>query len=156
MITKLRGGLLALLLLPITAGADDLVISRAADGAEFARLTIPDGTGWCVLWHHSVEGFEVTDCYENQAGRMVLIWSHLPDFAAGLDHIPGRGTQVSDGMGGYLILDINEPVPGDAYILRPGLGPVDHRIKVGGNIISLSAIAPRERVRIALVGNVDE
>lgn len=156
MITKLRGGLLALLLLPITAKADDLVISRAADGAEFARLTVPEGTGWCVLWHHSVEGFEVTDCYENREGRMVLIWSHLPDFAAGLDHIPGRGTQVSDGMGGYLILDINEPVPGDAYILRPGLGPVDHRIKVGDTIISLSAIAPRERVRIALVGNEDE
>jgi hypothetical protein len=51
---------------------------------------------------------------------MVLVRAHLPDFAAGLDHIPGRGRQVSDGQGGYWILDIDEPVPGNAYVLRPG------------------------------------
>ena len=54
---------------------------------------------------------------------MVLTYAHLPDFAAGLDHIPGRGRQVSDGAGGYWIDDIDEPVPGNAYVLRPGLGP---------------------------------
>lgn len=87
---------------------------------------------------------------------MVLVYSHLPDFAAGLGHIPGRGQQVSDGQGGYFILDLDEPVPGDAYILRPGLGPVDHRLQVGDTIVSLSAVAPRERVRIALIRNVDD
>lgn len=157
MMQALRGGgLLALLLFPAPATAEDLVATRAADGSEIARFHVPEGTGWCVLWHHSVQGFEVTDCYENREGRMVLVQSHLPDFAAGLDHIPGRGTQVSDGMGGYFILNIDEPVPGDAYILRPGLGPVDHRLQVGNQIVSLSAVAPRARVQIALTGQEDQ
>lgn len=153
MIPALRGGLLALLVVfPSATIAETLTATRLADGVEIARFDVPRGTGWCVLWHHSVEGFEVSDCYENRNGRMVLVWSHLPDFAAGLGHIPGRGEQVSDGAGGYLILNINEPVPRDAYILRPGLGAVDHRLQVGDQIISLSAVAPRERVQIALRG----
>jgi hypothetical protein len=86
---------------------------------------------------------------------MVLVRSHLPDFAAGLDHIPGRGRQVSDGQGGYWILDIDEPVPGDAYVLRPGRAPVDHRLRVGDQTVSLSQAAPRERVRIELSGGED-
>ena len=147
---NLRGGLLALLVvLPLTVMADDLVATRE-DGTEIARLSVPDGTGWCVLWHHSVEGFEVSDCYENRDGRMVLVNSHMPDFAAGLGHIPGRGEQISDGKGGYFIRNIDEPVSGDAYILRPGSGPVDHRLQVGETIVSLSAAAARQRVRIAL------
>lgn len=130
--------------------ADQLVATHE-DGTEIARFDVPRGTGWCVLWHHSVEGFEVSDCYENRGGHMVLVQSHPPDFAAGLGHIPGRGEQVSDGDGGYFILNIDEPVPGDAYILRPGLGPVDHRLQVGSRVVSLSAVAPRERVKIALI-----
>jgi hypothetical protein len=106
-----------------------------------------------VLWRHSVQGFEVSDCYENRGGHMVLVQSHTPDFAAGLGHIPGRGRQVSDGQGGYWILDIDEPVPGDAYVLRPGGPNVDHRLQVGETIISLSAVAAREAVRIALIGD---
>lgn len=152
----MRGGLLALLF-ALCAGmsqADQLVASRE-DGSEITRLSVPQGTGWCVLWRHSVKGFEVSDCYENRAGHMVLVKSHLPDFAAGLGHIPGRGRQVSDGQGGYFILDIDEPVPGDAYVLRPGLGPVDHRLQVGDTVVSLSAVAPRERVRIALIRNTE-
>jgi hypothetical protein len=115
-----------------------------------ARLPVPDGAGWCVLWRHSVKGFEVTDCYQNRGGAMVLTHAHLPDFAAGLDHIPGRGRQVSDGAGGYLILGIDEPVPGNAYVLRPGLAAVDHRLRAGSVTVSLTAAAPRGRVRIAL------
>ena len=156
MMQALRGGLLALLVLPVTATAEQLTATRVEDGTQIAQFDVPEGTGWCVLWRHSVQGFEVSDCYENREGRMVLVQSHLPDFAAGLGHIPGRGTQVSDGKGGYLILDINEAVPGNAYILRPGLGPVDHRIQVGQQIVSLSAVAPRERVQIALTGNVEQ
>ncbi|PWJ20322.1 DUF1850 domain-containing protein [Jannaschia seohaensis] len=133
------------------ANAADLVATRW-DGSEIARLTVPEGQGWCVLWNHSVQGFPVTDCYENRAGRMVLVRSRQPDFAAGLGHIPGRGRQVSDGAGGYWILDIDEPVPGDAYVLRPGAGPVDHRLQVGDTVVSLSAAAARQRVRIELIG----
>jgi hypothetical protein len=150
------GGLAALLLSSIlsAATAGDLVATRA-DGTEIVRLPVPEGAGWCVLWRHSVQGFEVSDCYENRGGHMVLVRAHLPDFAAGLDHIPGRGRQVSDGQGGYFILDIDEPVPGDAYVLRPGGPSVDHRLQVGDTIVSLSAAAPRERVRIALTGDED-
>jgi hypothetical protein len=154
-VTITTGGGLAVLLLfsgLSAAAAGDLVATRS-DGTEIARLPVPEGAGWCVLWHHSVQGFEVSDCYENRDGHMVLVRSHLPDFAAGLDHIPGRGRQVSDGRGGYWILDINEPVPGDAYVLRPGRGPVDHRLQVGDTIVSLSDAAPRDRVRIELTGN---
>ncbi len=156
MTPEVRGGLCALLLLLITGPSlADRLVATHEDGRVITSLSVPEGTGWCVLWHHSVKGFEVADCYENRAGHMVLVQSHLPDFAAGLDHIPGRGRQVSDGQGGYFILEIDEPVPGDAYVLRPGLGPVDHRLQVGDTIVSLSAVAPRERVRIALTGDSD-
>lgn len=111
---------------------------------------MPDGAGWCLLWNHSVQGFAVSDCYVNRGGRMVLMRSHQPDFAAGLGHIPGRGRQVSDGAGGYWIEDINEPVPGNAYALRTGGPGVDHRLEIGNSVISLSARAGRARVTIAL------
>lgn len=91
-------------------------------------IPMPVGAGWCLAWNHSVEGFTVHDCYRNQAGRMVLERSHLPDFAAGLDHIPGRGRQISDGLGGYWIEDINEAVLGNRYRLRVGSKKVNHRL----------------------------
>ena len=144
------GGSLALLLLaaPGVAAAD--LTARLENGVEIARLHVAEGSGWCVLWRHSVQGFEVEDCYENRDGRMVLVRSHQPDFAAGLGHVPGRGRQVSDGAGGYWILDIDEPVSGDAYVLRPGSMAVDHRLRTGDAEVSLSARAAHERVRIAL------
>lgn len=155
MITRLEGGLLALLLSFSTPAMADALVATKADGAEIARFPVPEGGGWCVLWNHSVKGFTVSDCYENRDGHMVLVQSHLPDFAAGLDHIPGRGRQVSDGQGGYFILDIDEAVPGNAYVLRPGAGAVDHRLQVGDRVVSLSAVAPRERVTITLTRNDD-
>lgn len=145
------GGVLIALLFPMAASAATLS-ATLEDGTELARFAVSDGAGWCVLWRHSVQGFEVADCYENRGGRMVLVRSHLPDFAAGLDHIPGRGRQVSDGHGGYWIEDLDEPVPGNAYVLRPGRGSVDHRLSVDGQVVSLSTMAPRARVRIALTG----
>ncbi|MFG6177582.1 DUF1850 domain-containing protein [Halomonas sp. THAF12] len=101
---------------------------RNAEGQLLVRLPMSEGDGWCLAWNHSVEGFTVHDCYRNIDGRMVLQRSHLPDFAAGLDHIPGRGHQVSDGQGGYWIEDLDEPVPGAAYRLRVGAMRVDHRL----------------------------
>lgn len=144
------GWLCAALLLFTPPAAADSLTATVVNGDKIAEFNVADGAGWCVLWRHSVQGFEVSDCYENRAGRMVLVKSHLPDFAAGLGHIPGRGRQVSDGQGGYWILEIDEPVPGDAYILRPGRGFVDHRLQVGTRTVSLSEVAPSARVRIAL------
>lgn len=147
-----RGGLFALLLFFPTFSIAEVLTATRETGEEIARMSIPRGGTWCVIWNHSVDGFEVKDCYANLDGQMVLVWSHLPDFAAGLDHIPGRGRQVSDGQGGYFILDIYEPVEGNAYVLRPGAGRVDHRLRAQDEEVSLSAVAPRERVTIALIG----
>lgn len=133
---------------PVQAG--QLCATRIDTDQILGCLTIPEGTRWSVLWNHSVQGFEVEDIYENRDGVMMLVRSHLPDFAAGLDHIPGRGRQVSDGQGGYWIEDLDEPVPGNAYVLRPGRAAVNHRLRTTDAQISLSTLAPRARVQIAL------
>ena len=145
------GGALIALLLSLSPASAETLIATRFDGVVIARFHIPEGEGWCINWRHSVQGFEVSDCYLNQGGLMVLDRSHLPDFAAGLDHIPGRGIQLSDGMGGYWIIDLNEPVPGNAYILRPGSPKVDHRITTATAEVSLSAAADHDRVKIALI-----
>ncbi|TFH86067.1 DUF1850 domain-containing protein [Billgrantia azerbaijanica] len=121
-----------------------------AEGERLVSLAMPEGAGWCLEWNHSVEGFPVRDCYRHRDGRMVLERSHLPDFAAGLDHIPGRGRQVSDGEGGYWIEAIDEPVPGNAYRLRVGSMAVDHRLVAEGSRVSLSALAAGRRVTVRL------
>jgi hypothetical protein len=152
---RIGGGLVAALLhcqLATGPGEAGELVARLEGGAEIARLAVPEGGGWCVLWRHSVAGFEVADCYENRAGRMVLVRSHQPDFAAGLGHLPGRGRQRSDGAGGYVIEDLDEPVPGDAYVLRPGGPQVDHRLRAASGEVSLSALTPRPRVTLALEG----
>lgn len=150
MIAKIGGGLFALLLCAQSPQAGTLSVTLD-DGTPIARLPAPEGAGWCILWNHSVQLFEVADCYVNAGGRMVLKRSHLPDFAAGLDHIPGRGRQVSDGQGGYWIEDLDEPVPGNAYVLRTGGPKVDHRLRMGDRTISLTSAAGRARVHIALI-----
>nr|WP_229843187.1 DUF1850 domain-containing protein [Halomonas urumqiensis] len=114
-------------------------------------VSMPEGHGWCLEWNHSVAGFPVLDCYRHRDGRMVLVRSHLPDFAAGLDHIPGRGTQVSDGEGGYWIENINEAVPGNAYRLRVGSVDVDHRLVFEDSRVSLSGLAADQAVTIRLM-----
>ena len=141
---------LAALYLTVSTVQAGVLTATLPDGTEIGRIAVAEGGGWCVLWNHSVQGFPVQDCYQNRQGRMVLTRSHQPDFAAGLGHLPGRGRQVSDGAGGYWIEDIDEPVPGDAYVLRPGRAAVNHRIVAGNAEIPLSARAARQRVRIAL------
>ena len=148
--------MLLLTFLPTDTSAGTLTAALAADGTILAQFNVSEGAEWCVLWRHSVQGFDVSDCYVNRAGKMVLDRSHLPDFAAGLDHIPGRGVQVSDGDGGYWILDLDEPVVGNAYILRPGSMEVDHRLRVREAVVSLSALAEHERVRISLSPGKDQ
>ncbi|MGB7286408.1 MAG: DUF1850 domain-containing protein [Salaquimonas sp.] len=150
-----RGGLLALLLIVSPVYADNLT-ATLADGTQIASLPISNGAGWCVIWNHSVAGFEVSDCYENRGGQMVLTRSHQPDFAAGLGHLIGRGKQVSDGAGGYWILEIDEPVPGNSYVLRPGGPAVNHRLRTDTQEVSLSALAARKPVRVALNQHLNE
>ncbi len=104
------------------------LVIKDSEGQALITLPMPSGSGWCMAWNHSVKGFEILDCYRNVAGQMVLERSHLPDFAAGLDHIFERGRQLSDGHGGYWIEDIDEPVPGNHYRLRAGSMKVDHRL----------------------------
>lgn len=113
-------------------------------------IPLNPGDRWCLAWNHSVTGIQVLDCYRYHEGRMVLERSHQPDFAAGLGHIPGRGTQQSDGEGGYWIEHIDEPVPGNRYLLRVGSTVVDHRIIWNDTVTSLSASAAGERVVIQL------
>lgn len=122
-------------------------------GDSLVQLRLAPGDEWCLAWNHSVEGFRVLDCYRYREGRMVLTRSHQPDFAAGLGHFQGRGTQVSDGAGGYWIENIDEPVPGDRYLLRVGSPTVNHRLVYNDNVISLSALAAGERVSIQLHRN---
>lgn len=58
---RCRGGLAALLLLCLPGGAlAGVLTATRADGTEIARLPVPAGTGWCVLWRHSVRGFDVS------------------------------------------------------------------------------------------------
>lgn len=120
------------------------------DGRLLAFMAMPEGRRWCLGWNHSVAGFPVLDCYRHLEGRMVLERSHLPDFAAGLGHIPGRGRQVSDGEGGYWIEAIDEPVPGNAYRLRVGSLRVDHRLVTDDRDIRLSELAANQGVTIRL------
>ena len=152
-LTGIRGrcAALVLCLLAVPAQAGELVLSLADSGEVLGRFVIEDGDRWSILWNHSVQGFEVEDVYESRDGAMVLVRSHLPDFAAGLGHIPGRGIQTSDGAGGYWIEDIDEAVPGNAYILRPGPPSVNHRLRTPLEEISLTDLAERARLRIALV-----
>jgi len=133
-----------------SVNAAQLAIRVAETGALQARVTLAEGEGWCLLWNHSVAGFPVEDCYQVRSGRMTLVRSHLPDFAAGLDHIPGRGRLVSDGRGGYWIEELHEVVAGNAFLLRPGGPAVDHRIRVRDTVIPLARQPGRDRLRIAL------
>ena len=142
------------------AGHYELVVERYGQSAStntsrlIAAIPMPEGEGWCVKWRHSVARFLVLDCYRNVAGQMVLERSHQPDFAAGLGHTPGRGVQVSDGEGGYWINRIDEPVPGNGYVLRVGAMRVDHRLiwprQRATETFSISKHAAGERVIIRL------
>lgn len=120
------------------------------DGSVLARTEIPRQTGWCLYWNHSVTGDGVIDCYVDDLGKMVLHRAYQPDFAAGLGHYPGRGILTSAEGGGYWIEDIDEPVRGNAYVLRVGSLAVNHRIVTERDEINLSKMAEHTRVTIRL------
>ncbi|MFG1496818.1 DUF1850 domain-containing protein [Saccharospirillum sp. HFRX-1] len=137
---------------PESAGT---LVVQAADGAPLASLALPADGRWCLLWHHSVQGFQVEDCYRVADGQMLLSSTHTPDFAAGLGHTPGRGRLLSDTEHGYRIVDIDAPVPANRFLLRVGSMRVDHRIAVGKRRLSLSQLAAGERVEIRLIPSTD-
>lgn len=142
----------AALLLAVPAGlsASDalLDVTLCDDGTRLFSQSVGSGDRWCMAWNHSVAGFTVRDCYAYLDSRMVLEYSLQPDFAAGLGHSPGRGRLESDGAGGYRIEGIDEPVPGNAYLLRLGSTAVAHRVEIGGDVIDLSAMAAGRRVSV--------
>ncbi|MBZ5487187.1 DUF1850 domain-containing protein [Halomonas aquamarina] len=135
------------------ASASAYLVVTTQQGETLLDAPAPNGTSWCIQWKHSVEHFTVLDCYRNVGGIMQLERSHQPDFAAGLGHIVGRGEQVSDGQGGYWINAIDEPVPGNRYVLRVGAPAVNHQVVWPGGEhpdTSLSEHAAGQRVTIQL------
>lgn len=131
-------------------GGSPYLVIRDNGGTELLALPLTDWPRWILRWNHSVTGIRVSDHYAFREGSMMLTASHTPAFDAGLGHIPGRGRQVSDGAGGYWILDLDEPVPGNAYLLRVGPMRVNHRIWHAGRTYSLSELAADSRVKISV------
>ena len=128
---RLLGAALALALAATPAGAAALVVVDEAGRVVTKEALGTDGR-WCLVWNHSVTGIEVTDCFRAEDGRMLLEWSHQPDFAAGLGHIPGRGAMRSDGCGGYRIEGIDAVLPASGLAIRRGGPAVRHRIEIAG------------------------
>ena len=119
-----------------------------------ARVDLPNDEGrWCLLWNHSVQGFQVEDCFRVDGQTLILDSTHTPDFAAGLGHIPGRGALGSDNQHGYRITNFNQPLPGNKLVLRVGSMQVNHRIAIEHNLISLSELAHDQRVIIRLAAD---
>ena len=136
-------------LLSAGAASGGTLTVEAADGPLLA-FPVADGAEWCLKWNHSVTGGAVVDCFASRSGRMTLTRSYLHDFAAGLGEVPGRGTLRPADEGGYWIEDMSEPIPGNALVLRVGRAAVDHRLAVGGEEHSLSALAAGRRVTLRL------
>ena len=139
---------LALALAAAAAGAETLAVE--ARGETLLELPAPAGAEWCLHWNHSVTGGAVADCFANEGGRMVLTRSYLHDFAAGLGEVPGRGAARPASGGGYWIEGLDEPIAGDALVLRVGRPSVRHRLRAAGAEHDLSALAAGRRVTLRL------
>ena len=126
------------------------LVVTGPDGSDLVRIDLSSDPHWHLEWHHSVTGILVRDFYAVEDGTMLLTHSHTPAYDAGLGHIPGRGRAESDGNGGYWIYDIDEPVPGNAYLLRVGSERVAHTLVHDDTRVDLSDLAAGQRVRIAV------
>ncbi len=131
-------------------GSEPYLVVRGADHAVLARVPLAHAPEWHIEWRHSVSGVRVRDFYAYRNGTMLLTRSHTPAFDAGLGHLPGRGRAESDGAGGYWILDLDEPVPGNAYALRVGGPAVGHTLVHASGRMNLSELAAGTRVRIGI------
>lgn len=150
----LRPGVLAGLITVAAPGfAWQLEVVDSSDQI-LARAELPGDDGrWCLLWHHSVQGFQVEDCFRAEGQTLILDSTRTPDFAAGLGHIPGRGILGSDSQHGYRITHLNQPMPGNQLVLRVGSMQVNHRIATRHELISLSELAFDQRVVIRLIAD---
>jgi hypothetical protein len=148
---RVRAALVLLGLAPATAAAGEVTL-RVTDaaGSEIVSAEMERDTRWCLVWTHSVKGFEVEDCFRQDSGVLMLERSHQPDFAAGLGDIPGRGRVVSDGVGGYWIEGIDAVLPGDALPIRIGTARVNHRLRIGEREWNLSERAAGARAVVRL------
>lgn len=140
------------LLIPLTATAQAqtpyLVVAK--DDAPLIELELTLSPHWHLAWNHSVSGFTVRDYYRWDGSNMLLVASFTPDFAAGLGHTPDRGRLMSS-EAGYWIVDIDEAVPDNHYLLRVGSDEVNHRIVHRGVSYSLTELAANTRVRIEVI-----
>lgn len=150
LITKI---FLLLLLLPSISLASPAYYLQVMTGDQQELLSFPlnEQENWCLVWNHSVAGFAVEDCFSVVAGQWLLNSSHQPDFAAGLGHTLGRGKQISDGQGGYLIQDMAVVMPNNQLVLRVGSLAVNHRFTYRQKIISLSELVAGERITLRLL-----
>lgn len=115
------------------------------------NLPLAEEPSWYIAWNHSVTGILVRDFYRYENGQMLLTATHTPAFDAGLGHILGRGRLESDGEGGYWIRDIDEPVPGNSYLLRVASMRVNHRVVHDGTTYSLSEPAAGQRAVVEVI-----
>ncbi|HEX7005199.1 MAG TPA: DUF1850 domain-containing protein [Trueperaceae bacterium] len=140
----------ALLLLGSGGAVPHLRVTTQS-GDVILDIPLADDPSWYIAWNHSVTGILVKDYYRYENGQMLLTQTHTPTFDAGLGHIPGRGRLESDGDHGYWIRDIDEPVPGNRYLLRVASTRVDHRVVHGGIAYSLSERAAGQRVVVEVI-----
>jgi hypothetical protein len=132
--------------------AGPALVVRTEAGAEVVRVPLRTDPTWEVRWVHSVAGIVVRDIYAWRDGRMLLTDSLTPLLdVAGLGHTPGRGTLRDDGDGGFWIADIDERVPGDAYVLRVGSPRAPTVLVHGASEFDLSAEHAGARLRIEVV-----
>ena len=141
-----KGAFFYCLLSSSLAQSPYLVVS--GEKGVILELPLAKTPTWLLRWNHSVTGVTVTDYYYWNGSEMLLTDSHTPAFDAGLGHIPERGELVSDGDNGYFILNLDEAVPDNAYLLRVGSEAVNHRIEHDGVVYSLSKLAASKRVTI--------
>ncbi|AEB12321.1 DUF1850 domain-containing protein [Marinithermus hydrothermalis] len=137
----MRGLLGVGLLLGLGALAFFLGVQRGVwvevDGRGVLFLPLKEEERFALSWVHSVDGIRVWDVFEYREGRVYLVETRTPYFAAGLGEVPGRGRVV--GMAGHAlaIVGIDEPLEG--WVLRIGSPEVRHTLHHRGCAYDLSA-----------------
>jgi len=124
-------------------------LSVDIDGLGSLRYPVKNGERIELTWIHSVSSIPVREVFEVRDGRLWLMETHNPWFAAGLGEIAGRGRTVADPDHGVAIVDINEDA--DGMILRIGSPDIHHTLIVGGQKCDLSRLAPHKRARFEVV-----
>lgn len=144
------GRLMAALCLGQAAMADPVLQVELRSGEILVALPLPAKAEACLTWAHSVTGGKVADCFTQQDGQLILSRSYLHDFAAGLGEVAGRGRLTPAPDGGYWIVDMAEPIAGNALPVRIGSQSVDHRLTLGDQSFNLSQHASGQAATLRL------